>query len=604
MVRLRALLLLFLAILVVPAAASAQDKAGGDSQVIEGLRDKGVDWLKDKAKDAGQDWVFETGQSETMHEILLAARERADGEGNDKSGLCQGAVMGKASSILNDINTKWTVKTAGRLAFDTVTKMAGLASGFGAAAAEGDAINWVVGQYADAAKGQAKDTVFDRIKKLFVDEKKPEFEVYETSGTNGPCDYTLRAAWDIVHGSYRIYIAGDCHCKEVGNAGVAPRPLGKWWISFEGHLKLSVDKAKGTTTWIVLPPIMEFDAQCACSKRELRKAFARAEKQQSATTTGGGTTTPSPGGSTTPTGPAPLPPAGRKVCKECQKIQADIDADTQALEDVNAQIKTLAEQLAGAKGKLGSDRDRLADVKANPKDYDITPGAVQKQVEEDERAVKSIEDDGKKALDEKLRLESELRGLAKLLEDCIRTHCPEGHSSIVKPVHEVPVAAPAPSEVAYHPDSFATRVLTIHNVERAEVGSPPLEWNQQLATDAAVYATQLARTGELVHAPREGRGTERENLLRTPIGYTPDQMMNIWVSEKRYFHPGIFPNVCTGDWSQCAHYTQMIWPTTIELGCGMAPGGGFNWLVCRYSPGGNKDGEPVGQATYRLERGR
>ena len=92
-----------------------------------------------------------------MHGILLKARERADGEGNDKAGLCQGAVMGKASSILNDITYAWAAKTAGKLAFDTVTKMAALASGFGGAAAEGGALDWLAGQYADAAKGQAKD---------------------------------------------------------------------------------------------------------------------------------------------------------------------------------------------------------------------------------------------------------------------------------------------------------------------------------------------------------------------------------------------------------------------------------------------------------------
>ena len=156
--------------------ASAQLKPVDDPTITEGLRDKGVDWLKDQAKKAGKDWIFETGQSETMHEILLKARERADGEGNDKKGLCQYAVMGKASSILNDINTKWTAKTAGLLAFDTTVKMASLASGFGAAAGEGNALNWLTEQYTEAAKDAGKDAVFDKIKKLFVDEKKPEFE--------------------------------------------------------------------------------------------------------------------------------------------------------------------------------------------------------------------------------------------------------------------------------------------------------------------------------------------------------------------------------------------------------------------------------------------
>ena len=64
--------------------------------------------------------------------------------------------------------------------------------------------------------------------------------------------------------------------------------------------------------------------------------------------------------------------------------------------------------------------------------------------------------------------------------------------------------------------------------------------------------------------------------------------------ERRSFRPGIFPAVCTGDWSRCAHYTQVIWPTTTDVGCGKARGGGFEWFVCRYSPGGNKDGRPVG----------
>ena len=80
-------------------------------------------------------------------------------------------------------------------------------------------------------------------------------------------------------------------------------------------------------------------------------------------------------------------------------------------------------------------------------------------------------------------------------------------------------------------------------------------------------------------------------------------MMNNWTSEKRFSHPGIFPNICDGEWSRRAHYTQMIWPGTTELGCGEAVGSGFKWLVCRYSPGGNKDGQPIGLPYHQPERG-
>jgi hypothetical protein len=81
-------------------------------------------------------------------------------------------------------------------------------------------------------------------------------------------------------------------------------------------------------------------------------------------------------------------------------------------------------------------------------------------------------------------------------------------------------------------------------------------------------------------------------------------MMQSWTVEKRDFVPGYFPNVARdGNWMNVAHYTQMIWPTTTDIGCGYAIGGGYGWLVCRYSPGGNKDGKPVGIPYPTPERG-
>ncbi|MGZ5879590.1 MAG: CAP domain-containing protein [Croceibacterium sp.] len=556
------------AILFVPAAAFAEP--ADEPTLTEGLRDKGVDWLKDKAKDAGEDWIFDTGQSETMHEILLKARERADGDGNDKPGLCQGAVMGKASSILNDINYAWTAKTAGKLAFDTVTKMAALASGFGGAAAEGGALDWLAGQYADAAKGQAKDAVFDKFKKLFGEEKKPEVELYETSGKNGDCDYTLRAAWDIVHGSYYVYISGDCHCASIGNAGVAPAPLGEWWISFSGHLKLVVNEDK-TASWVPLDPTIDFDAQCACSKRKLKTAFANAGKTK------------------------PVPPPGpREICKACQPIQDKIDADNKAIADDQKQVQALREQLTGANGTLQSAKDKLEAVKASPGDFDITPAAVEKQVQNAQAEVDRIKRESSRLEADQVRLMAEVRDLTKQLDDCITLHCTEGHSSVLKPDNGTAVAI-RPTEPRAQLSRTDQHILDVHNAERAAVGAPPLQWNARLAQDAADYAAVLARTGQLVHAPREGRGIERENIEQASPGWPREHMTDQWVAEKKNFMPGVFPMVSlTGNWSDVAHYTQMIWPTTTDLGCGSATGSGHEWLVCRYSPGGNKDGNPVG----------
>jgi hypothetical protein len=142
--------------------------------------------------------------------------------------------------------------------------------------------------------------------------------------------------------------------------------------------------------------------------------------------------------------------------------------------------------------------------------------------------------------------------------------------------------------------SWANDMLVAHNVARAAVGAPPLKWNPVLQEHATARAVEIARLRQLIHAPREGRGTERENILSAPIGYSPNQMMNLWSRESSHFKAGLFPEVSdTGNWMDVAHYTQMVWPTTTEIGCGFAAGGGFNWLVCRYDPGGNKDGKPV-----------
>lgn len=164
------------------------------------------------------------------------------------------------------------------------------------------------------------------------------------------------------------------------------------------------------------------------------------------------------------------------------------------------------------------------------------------------------------------------------------------------PTNPAPGAAMAAASSVASLSAAGVEILAAHNAERASVGAPPLRWNPLLASHAAEYARQLAHSGQLVHASREGRGVERENLSEGNPGWTTGQMINSWLAEKRFFHAGVFPNVCNGEWSTCAHYSQMIWPTTTDIGCAEASGSAHTWLVCRYSPGGNKDGKPVGAA--------
>ncbi|HVF36598.1 MAG TPA: CAP domain-containing protein [Sphingomicrobium sp.] len=248
-----------------------------------------------------------------------------------------------------------------------------------------------------------------------------------------------------------------------------------------------------------------------------------------------------------------------------RKLRADQSADratVRQLEELKARENQLFDQIATERRRLQDQARRAAD----------RPGAG--------RATRHAVDN--RATDP----EGDREEARKYLEERIRVINPEPRRQGVGPAQ--------PRQGAMSLSPFARDVLAAHNGERARYGYPDLRWNPALEVSASAYANQLASTGRRVHASRAGRGIERENLSQGMLGWNSKQMMASWIAERQHFTPGTFPNVCAGDWSKCGHYTQMIWPTTTDIGCGMARGSGFNWLVCRYSPGGNKDGKLVG----------
>jgi hypothetical protein len=143
--------------------------------------------------------------------------------------------------------------------------------------------------------------------------------------------------------------------------------------------------------------------------------------------------------------------------------------------------------------------------------------------------------------------------------------------------------------------TFPARILAAHNAERATVGMPPLAWDPALGNAAAAYAQQMAMTGLFAHSDRSQRRGMGENLwMGTHGAFSIEAMVGGWISEKRNFRPGVFPNVSrTGDWADVGHYTQMIWPTTSRVGCAIASTPRVDYLVCRYATAGNIDGRPV-----------
>jgi uncharacterized protein YkwD len=133
---------------------------------------------------------------------------------------------------------------------------------------------------------------------------------------------------------------------------------------------------------------------------------------------------------------------------------------------------------------------------------------------------------------------------------------------------------------------FETRLLAAHNAERLRLGQPALAWNSRLADSARKWAQTLAKNGSFEHAPQNAEG---ENLWSGTKGkYNPEEMVGLWIEEKQFFKPGIFPQVSTsGNWSDVGHYTQLIWYNTTQIGCAVAQSTQEDILVCRYDPPGN-----------------
>lgn len=144
-------------------------------------------------------------------------------------------------------------------------------------------------------------------------------------------------------------------------------------------------------------------------------------------------------------------------------------------------------------------------------------------------------------------------------------------------------------------DPISVRLLAAQNAERARVGVPPLAWDPALAESAASYGPVLAALGRLQHSPRDTRPGQRENLwMGTRGAFSPEQIVATWTAERRFFRPGIFPDVSTtGNWLDVSHYTTLIWPTTARVGCAIHRTPDWDFLICRYSPPGNIDGRPV-----------
>ncbi len=168
----------------------------------------------------------------------------------------------------------------------------------------------------------------------------------------------------------------------------------------------------------------------------------------------------------------------------------------------------------------------------------------------------------------------------------------------------VMTAAPVQPQAFRYPSPDERDFLAAHNIAREDVSLAPLVWSDRLARDAQDWADHLAAHNLYDHASIEQRKGQGENLWRGPRGYWSIwEKVSFFIAEKRHFRPGQFPEVSrTGQWTDVAHYTQVIWPHTREVGCAIATTANDEVLVCRYWPAGNMWGHRIDPAEHSIAR--
>ncbi|XP_028777941.1 pathogenesis-related protein 1-like [Neltuma alba] len=133
--------------------------------------------------------------------------------------------------------------------------------------------------------------------------------------------------------------------------------------------------------------------------------------------------------------------------------------------------------------------------------------------------------------------------------------------------------------MAYAQDSPQDYV-DAHNAARSEVGVPNIAWDDTVAQYAQNYANQRKADCQLVHSG----GNYGENLAGSTGDLSGTDAVKLWVDEKANYDYN--SNSCVG--GQCLHYTQVVWNTSVRLGCAKVTcDNGGTFIGCNYDPAGN-----------------
>ncbi|MED6196993.1 hypothetical protein PIB30_052567 [Stylosanthes scabra] len=131
--------------------------------------------------------------------------------------------------------------------------------------------------------------------------------------------------------------------------------------------------------------------------------------------------------------------------------------------------------------------------------------------------------------------------------------------------------------------------LKVHNDARAEVGVKPLDWDPQLALYARKFVEKHiadCRNGLMDAAVADDTyGQNKAYAMESQIEVSKSILT--WVNQKHNYD--YKSNTCIDGTIACHCYTQIVWDTTIFLGCASVEchNYGGTLITCLYSPEGN-----------------
>jgi pathogenesis-related protein 1 len=153
------------------------------------------------------------------------------------------------------------------------------------------------------------------------------------------------------------------------------------------------------------------------------------------------------------------------------------------------------------------------------------------------------------------------------------------------------------------PAADAQAWLDLHNAVRRDAQPPPSPPLPALTWSAGAAAVAQAWADRCLYQHNQGRGDRGENIAASapPGHWSIADVVRAWASEAQDYDYA--SNTCAAG-KQCGHYTQIVWRTTLRVGCAHrvcdvnSPFGGqlpsWDFWVCDYEPPGNW----VGQRPY------